>query len=107
MRCGRGGACGRMRGSTGLELALPDRDRDLCKKPQLCCSLLFALLSTWNHVGTQRGSVILMTERACEQTSEGHRAQRCTMRFEDRERDARCEMQRAKQRTGVHAVSAQ
>lgn len=66
-----------------------------------------ALLSAWNHVGTQRGSVILMTERACEQTSEGHRAQRCTMRFEDRERDARCEMQRAKQRTGVHSVSAQ
>lgn len=66
-----------------------------------------ALLSAWNHVGTQRGSVILMTERACEQTSEGHRAQHCTVRIEDRERDARCEMQRAKQRTGVHSVSAQ
>lgn len=51
-----------------------DRDWDLHKKPQLSCFLLLldnshwgvrkesALFSTWNHVGTQRGSIILMNE---------------------------------------------
>ena len=74
MRWGQGGTSGGMVGSTGLELALPDRHWDLRKKPQLCCFLLpldnshwgvkkeSALLSTWNHVGTRRGSITLMSE---------------------------------------------